>query len=102
MKRRVVITGLGVISSLGFDIDTFWNSIKNGKNGIKVVEKFDISNFPTKVAAEIVNFDPTNYIDKKEARRMDRFTHFALAATKLALEDSKLNLETLTRQKLVW
>ncbi|WAM33084.1 beta-ketoacyl-ACP synthase II [Caldicellulosiruptor morganii] len=100
MKRRVVITGLGVISSLGFDIDTFWGAIKSGKNGIKVVEKFDISNYPTKVAAEIVDFDPTNYIDKKEARRMDRFTHFALAAAKLAIEDSNLDLQNVDKTKV--
>lgn len=100
MSKRVVVTGLGVISSLGFDIDTFWNSIKNGKNGIKTVEKFDISDYPTKVAAEIVDFDPTKYIDKKEARRMDRFTHFALAATKLAFEDSKLSLDSLDKTKV--
>jgi len=100
MSQRVVVTGLGVISSLGFDIDSFWDSIKNGKNGIKTVERFDITEYPTKVAAEIVDFDPTNYIDKKEARRMDRFTHFALAAAKLAIEDSKLNFDSIDKERI--
>lgn len=91
MKRRVVITGAGVISSLGFGVDKFWASIKEGKCGISTVSRFDITDFPTKVAAEIKDFEPTDFIDKKEARRMDRFTQYALAAAKLAVEMSGID-----------
>jgi len=69
MKRRVVVTGLGVVSALGTDIDGFWNAIKEGKCGITTVTKFDVSNMPTKVAAEIKEFDPTKYIDKKRSKK---------------------------------
>lgn len=92
MEMRVVVTGIGVITSLGFDKDTFWNNVKNGKNGISLVESFDTTGFPTKVGAEIKNFDPKEYIDPKAAKRMDRFTQFACAASKLALEDSRIDL----------
>ncbi|AIS52557.1 3-oxoacyl-[acyl-carrier-protein] synthase 2 [Thermoanaerobacter kivui] len=90
--NRVVITGVGVISPLGNTIEEFWSSLINGKSGIDVVRKFDVSEFPTKVAAEVKDFDPTLYIDKKEAKRMDRFIQFAVASAKLALEDSQIDL----------
>jgi len=88
MKRRVVVTGLGVVSALGTEIDEFWNAIKEGKCGITMVTKFDASNMPTKVAAEIKDFDPTKYIDKKEAKRMDPYCQYAMAASKMAVEMS--------------
>lgn len=94
MNKRVVITGMGVITSLGFGIESFWQSIKEGKNGISVVERFDTSGVAAKVAAEIKNFDPAVYIDKKEARRMDRYAQFAMAAAKLAVEDSGLDVKS--------
>ena len=84
MKRRVVITGMGVVSALGTDLDEFWSNIKAGKNGITRVSKFDVSNMATKVAAEIKEFDPTKYIDKKEAKRMDIYTQYAIWAAKTA------------------
>lgn len=93
MKKRVVITGMGVVSSLGFGVEQFWSAIKEGKNGISLVERIDVSALPTKVAAEIKNFEASEYIDKKEAKRMDRFTQFAMAASKLAIENSGLELE---------
>lgn len=68
MKRRVVITGLGVVHSLGKEVPDFWNSIKEGKNGIKKITKFDTSDFTTKVGAQIDDFDPTQYIEKKKPR----------------------------------
>ena len=71
MKKRVVITGMGVISALGNELEKFWDAIKNGKCGISTVTSFDASNLSTKVAAEVKDFDPTLYIDKKEVRRMD-------------------------------
>ena len=93
MKRRVVITGTGVVSSLGLGVEEFWKSIKEGKNGISLVTRFDTTNFPTKVAAEIKNFEPTDFIDRKEAKRMDRYTQFAMAAAKMAIEDSGLDFD---------
>lgn len=93
MKKRVVITGMGVVNSLGFDVDSFWNSIKAGKSGISLLTKFDTTNFDAKVAATISNFEPTDYIDKKEAKRMDIFTQYAMTAAKLAMEMSCLDME---------
>jgi 3-oxoacyl-[acyl-carrier-protein] synthase II len=93
MKKRVVITGMGVVHSLGLSLDTFWNAICEGKNGISLVSKFDTSAYSAKVAAEIKNFEPTDYIDKKEAKRMDTFTQYALAAAKMAIEMSGLDME---------
>ncbi len=95
MKKRVVITGLGVVHSLGNDVETFWNAIKEGKNGIKTITKFDTTNFTTKVGAQIDDFDGTQYIDKKEAKRMDLFTQYAVAASKQAVTMSGLDFTTM-------
>lgn len=100
MKRRVVITGMGVITSLGLDCNTFWNSLKNGKSGINTITKFDISEFSTKVAAEINNFEPTDYIDRKEAKRMDTYTQYAIAAAVEAMERSGLDLDKIDRNRM--
>ncbi|GAE89219.1 beta-ketoacyl-ACP synthase II [Acetivibrio straminisolvens] len=99
MKRRVVVTGLGVVSALGTDINEFWNAIKEGKSGITAVTKFDVSNMPTKVAAEIKDFDPTKFIDKKEAKRMDPYCQYALAASKMAVEMSGLDIEKVDKNR---
>ncbi|MDF2986369.1 MAG: beta-ketoacyl-acyl-carrier-protein synthase [Eubacterium sp.] len=99
MSRRVVITGAGVVSSLGMGVEQFWGAIKEGKNGISEVTRIDVSNLPTKVGAEIKDFDASQYIDKKEARRMDRYNQFAMVAAKLAVENSKLDLESLDLDK---
>lgn len=97
MKRRVVITGVGVVSSLGFGALEFWNSIKEGKCGIKTITRFDVANYTTKVGAEITEFDPTAYMDKKEAKRMDRFTQYAMAGAKMAVEMSGLDLNSIDK-----
>jgi 3-oxoacyl-[acyl-carrier-protein] synthase II len=89
-ERRVVITGMGVISPLGHTADEFWQNLLAGKSGVGAITRFDAAKFDTKIAAEVKNFNAENYIDKKEARRMDAFTHYALAAAKLAIEDSRL------------
>lgn len=91
MKKRVVVTGLGVVQSLGFDTETFWNALKEGKNGVKTVTRFDTTDFPTKVAAQIDDFDPSRYIDKKDAKRMDLFTQYAVHAAGQAIEMSGLD-----------
>jgi len=99
MKRRVVITGLGVITSIGTGINTFWGNVKEGKCGISPIEAFDTTDFKVKLAAEVKDFDPTVYMDKKEAKRQDRFTQFALAASDLAMQDSALDLEKVNKEK---
>jgi len=92
MKRRVVITGMGVVTSLGQDLETFWNNVIAGKSGISVIDSFDTTDFPTKIAGSIKDFDPEKYMDKREARRMDRFVQFAVAAAKMALADAGLDI----------
>ncbi|XOK58678.1 beta-ketoacyl-ACP synthase II [Paenibacillus elgii] len=93
MKQRVVITGLGVMSALGRDLETFWGNLLAGKSGVSAIESFDVSEYPTRIAAEIKDFNPEDYFDKKEARRMDRFVQFAVAATITALKDAGLNVK---------
>ncbi len=100
MSKRVVITGMGVITSLGFDCNTFWESLTEGKSGISAITKFDANDFSTRVAAEITTFDPTEYIERKEAKRMDTYTHYALAAAKEAIESSELDLEKTDRNRM--
>ncbi len=93
MDRRVVITGYGVISPIGIGIDDFWNSLASGKSGISRVSSFDASQFSTQICAEVKNFQPEKYIDKKKIRKMDRFSQLAFAAAKMAIEDAKLDME---------
>lgn len=92
MKHRVVVTGMGVVTSLGSDLPTLWNNLLAGKSGISQIEAFDTTDYTTKIAAEIKDFDPAVYIDKKEVRKMDRFVQFGVAASKLAVEDAGLRL----------
>lgn len=100
MKRRVVITGLGVVSPLGNNIDSFWENIVQGKCGIGYITRFNTDEFPTKIAAEIKEFKAEDYMDKKEARRMDKNTQYAVAAAKMAIEDAKLNFDKVNRDKI--
>ncbi|GGD68638.1 beta-ketoacyl-ACP synthase II [Paenibacillus nasutitermitis] len=92
MKQRVVVTGMGVMTSLGSDLDQFWENLMQGKSGVSHVEAFDVSEYTTQIAAEIKNFQPDDYVDKKEARRMDRFVQFAVVASLLAVKDSGLEI----------
>ncbi|MBZ4653839.1 MAG: 3-oxoacyl-[acyl-carrier-protein] synthase [Peptococcaceae bacterium] len=100
MTRRVVITGLAAISPLGTGVEKFWQGLLEGKSGIDLVTRFDVTEFPTKIAGEVKDFDPGLYMDKKEAKRMDRFTQFAVAGAKVALEDAKMDLEGLDKEKV--
>ncbi|MBI4726813.1 beta-ketoacyl-ACP synthase II [candidate division TA06 bacterium] len=93
MKRRVVITGLGVISPVGNNQDEFWKSLTEGRGGIGTITRFDVSKYSARIAGEVKNFDPVQFIDRKELRRMDRYTHYAMAAAKMAIEDSGLKIE---------
>ena len=92
MKKRVVVTGLGVITALGSRVDRFWSNILNGVSGIDLVTVLDTSNLEVKIGAEVKDFDPTEYMERKEAKRTDRFVHFAVAASKMALADSGLEI----------
>ena len=91
-ERRVVITGMGVIAPNGIGIENFWDSLSHGRSGIKKITRFNASSYPVQIAGEVQDFDPLNYMTPKSARHMDRFAQFAVACTKMALEDSKLDL----------
>ena len=100
-ERRVVATGLGVVSPLGHDLDTFWNSLLAGQCGVDTITSFDASGFDTQVAAEVKNFDPTPaFPSPKEIRRADRFAQFAIYAGWQALLDSGLDLEKVNRDEV--
>ncbi len=92
-KRRVVVTGLGVVSSIGFGKDAFWNSLREGRSGVSDIEAFDTSAFTTRFAGEIKDFDPANFIDAKRLKRMDRTSQLAVAAAKMAVADAGLNFQ---------
>ncbi|WP_432400632.1 beta-ketoacyl-ACP synthase II [Wukongibacter sp. M2B1] len=98
-KRRVVITGIGVISPIGSGKENYWNALRNGVNGVDTITKFDVADYKTQMAAEVKDFDPTDFIDKKEAKRMDRFTQFAVVAAKQAIEDSGMNLDEIDKDR---
>ncbi|MDI6709189.1 MAG: beta-ketoacyl-ACP synthase II [Thermoanaerobacterales bacterium] len=100
MGGRVVITGVGVISPLGNELDGFWSALVRGESGIRRITRFDASGFRTQIAGEVPDFDPTLYMDRKEARRMDRFTQFALGATSLAMADAGLDLDEEDRERV--
>ena len=97
--RRVVITGIGAVTPVGNDIETMWNSLVNGKNGIDYIKSFDTEKLKVKVAAEVKDFDPTKYIEKKELRKTDLFCQYAIAAACQAVEDSGI-IGTIEDEKL--
>lgn len=86
MSRRVVITGMGTVNPLGKNVKEYWENIKANKLGVSYIDQFDASDFPVKIVGAVKDFDPSEYIDKKEAKRLDRFTQFATVAAKQALE----------------
>ncbi|KAF1680213.1 MULTISPECIES: beta-ketoacyl-ACP synthase II [Bacillus] len=91
-KKRVVVTGLGALSPLGNDVDTSWNNAINGVSGIAPITRVDAEEYPAKVAAELKDFNVEDYMDRKEARKMDRFTQYAVVAAKMAVEDADLDI----------
>src|SRR5436189_2087375 len=91
-RRRVVITGLGAVSPLGNDAETSWRSLLAGESGAAPITQFDHADYKVHFACEVKDFDPTTWIDRKEARRMDRFAHLVLAAAYQAQEDAKLDI----------
>ena len=92
-NRRVVITGMGAITPIGNSVEEFWNSIKEGKTGFGSITYFDTADYRCKLAAEVKDFDPTQYMDKKSARRMEQFCQFAVAAAGQAISDAGLTME---------
>jgi 3-oxoacyl-[acyl-carrier-protein] synthase II len=93
MKRRVVVTGFGLVTPCGNDVATTWEALKRGESGADYIKKFDTEKFSVKFACEVKNFDPLNYLEKKEARRMGAFTHFAIAAADEAVAHSGLKID---------
>jgi 3-oxoacyl-[acyl-carrier-protein] synthase II len=91
-KRRVVVTGLGLVTPLGIGVKASWEALLEGKSGIGVIRTFDSSDLPVHIAGEVKDFDPLLYIEPKEVKKMDRFIHFAVAASAMAMEDSGLKI----------
>ena len=98
-KRRVVVTGMGAVTPIGLTVEDFWQSMMDGKSGSAPITRFDASRLKTKFACEIKNFDPINYIDRKAIKRMDPYAHYAFAASKMAVEESKIDTENLTEDE---
>jgi 3-oxoacyl-[acyl-carrier-protein] synthase II len=102
--KRVVVTGLGAITPLGDSVEEYWDNLMKGTSGAGIITRFDTTNFKTKFACEVKDFDPTKYIDRKEVRRLDLYAQFALASTDVALEDSGLDLEAIDLERfgVIW
>ena len=92
MSRRVVVTGMGAITPIGNSVEEFWNSLKEKKVGIGPITYFDTTDYKAKLAAEVKDFDPKQYMDPKAAKRMEQFCQFAVAATRQAVEDAGLDM----------
>ena len=102
--KRVVVTGLGALTPIGNDIKTYWDGLKNGKSGSAFITYYDTEKFKTKFACELKDYDPLNYFDRKEARKLDRFAQYALISSDEAIADSGLNLDEVDKFKVgvVW
>src|SRR5207302_6429370 len=91
--HRVVVTGLGAISPIGLSVDAYWGNLLNGVSGVERITSFDPEGLPVQIAAEVKDFDPGEYMDRKAARRMERFAQFSIAATGQALADAGLTID---------
>src|SRR5262247_3921482 len=100
MERRVVVTGLGAVTPLGLDIDTIWEKLCQGVSGIGKITRFDAHEYAAQIAGEVQDFTPEHYIDKRDLRRMDRFVHFALAASQEAIQDAGLTITESTADRV--
>ena len=98
-KRRVVVTGLGAVTPIGLNVQDFWNGLISGKNGVAPITHFDPSKFDTKFAAEVKDFNPDLYFDKKAVKRLDRFSQFAIAASVQAIDDAKVDFENFNKDR---
>jgi 3-oxoacyl-[acyl-carrier-protein] synthase II len=102
-RRRVVITGIGAVTPVGNDALTSWHNIINGKSGIGPLTRINAEDFPAKVAAEVKDFNPEDFMDRKDVRKMDRFTHFAVAASLMAVRDANLTIDDTNAHRVgVW
>lgn len=101
MDRRVVVTGIGVVSPIGNDLESFWKNLTAGKSGIRLLTAFDPSPYPCRIAGEVCDFDPTPYFNNpKDVRRSDRYAHFAMAAAKMAVAHAGIDFEALDRDRI--
>ena len=102
--KRVVVTGLGALTPIGNNVSDYWSNLLNGTSGAAPITRFDASKFKTQFACEVKDFNPTDFIDRKEARKQDPYTQYAMVATAEAMEDSKLNLDTIDpdRAGVIW
>ena len=99
-NKRVVITGMGAITPIGNTLSEYWQGLSSGRNGIGPITAFDASKHASRMAGEVKGFDPIDHIEKKEARRMDRFAQFAVAASKQALKDAHLEITALNAEQV--
>jgi len=100
IRKRIVITGIGVVSSIGIGKEAFWESLKSGKSGISSITRFDTSKLSVKIAGEVKDFDPYRFMDKKLIRRTDRFSQYGIAASKMAVEDASIDLSREDRERV--
>ena len=99
-KKRVVITGLGAITPIGNTLEAYWQGLMSGKNGIGTITAFDASQHGSQIAGEVKGFDPLDFMDRKDMKRAARFAHFAIATSKMALADAKLNITDLNAEQI--
>ena len=97
--RRVVVTGLGALTPLGNTTDEFWAALLQGRSGIGPITKFDTTGYPTRIAGEVKNFDPLKYVDRKDARRLDPYLHYAMACSCMAVDDAGLDTNTVDGER---
>jgi 3-oxoacyl-[acyl-carrier-protein] synthase II len=102
--KRVVVTGIGALTPLGNSVPEFWKNLVDGVSGADIITHFDASKFKTQFACEVKNFQIENYLDRKEARKLDPFVHYALASTEEAVKDANIDFETLDRDRagVIW
>lgn len=102
-ERRVVITGMGTLTPIGNGLQAFWEALIAGKSGVGPITLFDASELDTRIAAEVKGFDPTDYMDRKESRRMDRYAQLAVGASTMAIHDAGLDMDTVDKERIgVW
>jgi len=94
MKRRVVVTGLGMVTPLGTGVQNNWEAVCAGRSGIGTITKFDVSDFPSRIAGEVTDFKSEDFMDKQQIRRFDIFVHYAVASARMAIEDSGLKIDS--------
>ena len=102
--KRVVVTGMGAITPLGNNVNDYWNGLLSGTSGAAPTTQFDASKFKTQFACEVKNYDPLDHFDRKEVRKLDLFTQYALVSTDEAIRDSELNLEEVNKDRfgVIW